>query len=565
VRRAGAFGGAFLSSTLVVAAIVAAATARADPAIRVIDVPAAAVDLWIAYLVLFAAPVAACAGFAFVAGAPCVPSRIWLWTAISAFAALWFARLEPAHQFLSVRPHLSALGVAELGAIAAAAAIATAVSRRSTAALAVLGAAWLALAGLTRAVEPDRRRDTAAARLEQQFPAHHAAGDRSGRVLMIGVDGLDLRAVAWMAARGRLPAIQRLLRGGRFYQHDNRGMLYSAVIWTALYSGHPERDNRIGAFSKWALAGVPAPVAFLPRWGAHAALFTDEVLSRLPIEIAWRPLPVSTADSIYPPLWSIASQAGRRVGAFDPVPHVIVPERLNGFFAVAGDGGYQVHAAGRDAPVTLPYPASRANTEFAGDLEAADVAASLFRTERPDLGIFYTHFVDTAQHLGWDYQAGGHDAAPRADNDLGAGFDASSIRRAYDAADRVVATLVDAFGSDATVLLVSDHGWRYDDYEHFDSPFGMLAMTPAEWTGYGGVADVLAVAPTVLTLLGLPADASMAEAIAPLHARRTAEPYLTSVVRPYATEGPQHERLERLRSLGYLGGVRRPPPKRPSP
>src|SRR5262249_54365950 len=161
-----------------------------------------------------------------------------------------------------------------------------------------------------------------------------------------------------------------------------------------------------------------------------------EFLKRTSDARLWGAIGIETRDSPPPPVWSIASHAGKRVGVFDPVPYSSTPEHLNGFLADADDDGhYGIFWGDRTTPedvedvqVTARDPASIARAR-----ESASLAAMLFRRSRPDLAVYYTHFVDGAQHLGWDYTIGrgffGGDPSPALDDR----FDDTPIRRAYDA------------------------------------------------------------------------------------------------------------------------------------
>jgi len=112
-------------------------------------------------------------------------------------------------------------------------------------------------------------------------------------------------------------------------------------------------------------------------------------------------------------------------------------------------------------------------------------------------------------------------------------FGGSEIARSYEVEDGVLRRLVAAFG-DATVVLVSDHGWSYDDYLHFSDVNGVLAVTPGNPAGNGGVADIGQLAPLVLNRLGI--SPSVHQFIS-------------------AGEPGAKARIERLRSLGYIGSL----------
>jgi Type I phosphodiesterase / nucleotide pyrophosphatase len=526
------------------------AVAILNPVLDVRDLAATGAGSWIGIAILVLLPVAAITLVVRWSGKPVTPDRVALFVAVTLFAFLWFARLEPAHQMVSIHPHLTWLGWCELLLIGASAvaAVATAASAPTVASrivwtLSVLAGSAIVLVMLAFAVEPDRRREAELQSLSSRVPAQAVRSSTSQRVLVIGLDGLDWRTVEWMIRHGRMPALQRLLSNGRYYQHDNRGMGYSAVIWTAIFNGHSAEDNGIGGFAKWQFAGAKEPIGVFPSFGMHGIFFLDEFFRRVPSYGLWRDLSVTTADAPFPPVWAIASHAGKRVGVYDPVPHEAIPERLNGFFVVNDDLGHELFREGAATREVLVTPREQAGGEFADDRDNAEIAAGLLQRERPDLGIFYTHVLDTVQHQEW------------MNTMLDDQFDRTRISRAYDLADTIIARLSNSFGSDASIVVVSDHGWEYSDYEHFTSPFGAVVIAPHERPGYGGTADVLGITPTILSLLNLPADSTMTAAIPPIVAARTRERYADTVRRIFATDHvPDAERRQRLRSLGYVEG-----------
>ena len=125
---------------------------------------------------------------------------------------------------------------------------------------------------------------------------------------------------------------------------------------------------------------------------------------------------------------------------------------------------------------------------------------------------------------------------------------------AYAQVDAELRTLIDAFGGPATVVVVSDHGWEYSEYEHFLSTEGVLIVSGTGATGYGGVADLLSVAPTVLSLLGLPATSGMSPRLADVAPDRGLVPRAdSSLPRNFVLEDiVDPDSRDLLRSLGYL-------------
>ncbi|MEO8682397.1 MAG: alkaline phosphatase family protein [Vicinamibacterales bacterium] len=358
-----------------------------------------------------------------------------------------------------------------------------------------------------------------------------------------------------------LDTIAALLDRGRFFQLDNRGMAISPPIWTALYTGYPPHDNGVGGFTEWHFRGTTSIVAFLPRFGVHPVWMIDMLLEQFNLFQGWQEIEASTRRIKKPPIWTIASASGRRVGIFSPVPYAMAGERVNGFFVWPGpDDDFNVsrqESVGHATQAVVPLPPE--GVAAAGIIDAeertrVETAMRLFAESKPDLGVYYTHFVDSLSHYNWDFRfpagwCGGDPAGT-----LDARFDTTSIARAYLQADAEVLDLIAAFGP-STVILVSDHGWDFNDYEHFLSPNGVLVVANTGAQGYGGVVDLLSVAPTILSLLGVPVAADMQAVIGDLTAGARTADYRGLHQDFIPDKSPlDPNQLELLRSIGYLRG-----------
>jgi hypothetical protein len=112
---------------------------------------------------------------------------------------------------------------------------------------------------------------------------------------------------------------------------------------------------------------------------------------------------------------------------------------------------------------------------------------------------------------------------------------------------------------DADFVVVSDHGWSFDGHLHYGSPDGVLILSgPSFRAGTNlreaGIEDI---APTVLTVLGLPLSEERAGDV--LAAAFAGEPVVSTVptygepvrASPGAEQGGEQQ-VERLRALGYV-------------
>src|SRR5262249_11094583 len=99
------------------------------------------------------------------------------------------------------------------------------------------------------------------------------------------------------------------------------------------------------------------------------------------------------------------------------------------------------------------------------------------------------------------------------------------VEKYYELQDRYIGEIVDAEGPGATIVLVSDHGFKWDptrppnsdrrigkgDAAAWHTPVGVLAMAGPDIRSGGdlGAASVLDITPTALVLFGLPAARDM--------------------------------------------------------
>jgi predicted AlkP superfamily phosphohydrolase/phosphomutase len=181
----------------------------------------------------------------------------------------------------------------------------------------------------------------------------------------------------------------------------------------------------------------------------------------------------------------------------------------------------------------------------------------------PDLVAFYTHFGDGINHLNWKSAAHG-------DGFLISGVSKPALgpARAITKGMRFIDTLLGEYmrvlPRDATLVVVSDHGFDFRGYEHDNSPAGVMIVRgseirPGVFTG----ASLYDVAPTLLQLLGIPAAHDMDGA--PLSIGREGAAFNRELAR-VSTYGSAAEPLEMgqtneeklkeheeyLRALGYV-------------
>lgn len=434
--------------------------------------------------------------------------------------------------------------------------------------------------------------------------------DGSRPVLLLAVDGLEWGVLAPLLATGELPTIAGWIESGQAGLLQSMKPTKSPVIWTTIATGKTPDEHGILDFIRRGDGGAQSLYTRLDRkvpalWNiATAAERSTAVIGW------WMTHPVEPIRGVmFAQTNSLPGQGGARgalwKGAPDlKLPDQVYPEALRPLLA--------------SAVATVNGELDERLVEVFGDLDFSDAplverlwAASrwslradaiyielLNRLLDPpdasfDLVMLYLGGADVLGHRFWRYsQPEAFDHPPSVSELERFG---EVISDYYRFLDSVFAGLAERGASGWDILVVSDHGMQahhpdraFDDASeglgkltsghHFQAPPGVLiatgpdfrhralaaemtALTVSELRTVGGVFDV---APTVLSLLGLPTAADMSgRAMTNLFARPFLDRERPPQVASYDTEqsareavetvdGEESERLEQLRDLGYI-------------
>lgn len=349
----------------------------------------------------------------------------------------------------------------------------------------------------------------------------------NGRLLLLGWDAADWKIAGPLVDRGAMPNLRGLIERGVMADLATLHPVLSPMLWNSIATGHrPDRHGILG-FSE-------------------VDPHTQEVR------------PVSSLSRRCKALWNIATQCGLRVHAVnwfgshpaEPINGICVSDALTS--GIGPSGGLP------PLPPGTVHPAAQADT-FAGlRLGAQEIDAELMalfvprfrevdQTNDPRLGMaakviaetltthvaamqvladddwdlacpYYTG-IDHFCHGFMDFHPPQLDGVPEALFDLYSGV----VAAGYRLHDLLLGALLQRIGPDATVMLVSDHGYHSDHLRRLETPnvpagptthhrdYGVLVMAGPglrkDQRIYG--AGLLDIAPTVLTLLGLPVGADM--------------------------------------------------------
>jgi len=419
------------------------------------------------------------------------------------------------------------------------------------------------------------------------------------KVVVIGVDSFDWRIIDPLIRAGRMPNLAKLTaRGARANLRTLRPIL-SPVIWTSIATGvkparHGIVDFVVTARDTGGLVPVTSAMRLVP------ALWT--LLSRQGIGVSvvgwWATWPAETVrgsivtdrvafqlfeDSIKED-WKSADPAKNR-GKTYPAD---LMEEVRPLIKAPGD------VTDEEVAWFLPggrFPASltdeqrdlldRFRTVIAAGETYHAVALKRFREPDAPLKMIYYEGPDTTSHLFMKYRPPLLPGTSPSDMELFGGI----IDRYYERQDRFIGEIVAAVGDDAGIVMASDHGFKFDTDRPPNSDSTIEQGKAAEWHTPVGMlllagrdvrpgttlaaASVLDVAPTVLTLFGLPVARDMdgqplTEALEPEFLERHPVAWIDSYggIRQAPAEGETVASaddaavIEKLRSLGYIGDDR---------
>lgn len=440
-------------------------------------------------------------------------------------------------------------------------------------------------------------------------PAGSAA---PSRLLLIGIDGLEWSVVLPLIRDGRMPHLEALMRRGSFGRLETLTPTRSPAIWTSVATGRLPEEHGILDFVRDGPDGRKRLYTSAERRTKALWNIFSDAGKRVTVVSWWNTFPAEEVSGVLVAqantLEQMARQGVRKPGGMlRGVDGQVYPSsRQDEMLEITAEVDRELPAVlsgifgeiGRD-----PGRADRVNLDASAWSVRADEStrriALRLAAEEPAPALFAVYFgaTDVVAHRFWRYhepQAFEHPPTADAVAEFG-----NVINDAYANADAVVGELVAALPDDTTVIVISDHGMRahgtsvrFDVTEngqlelqsgaHEDGPAGLIVAAgpgirtfhPAisiretserELTDIGTVVDI---APTVLNLALLPLGRDMhgnvLESILD-------EEFLRSHPATYvethddpewiASRGTDagkvpgtEERLEQLRSLGYIEG-----------
>lgn len=405
------------------------------------------------------------------------------------------------------------------------------------------------------------------------------------RVIVLGIDGIDPRAVAEFGRDGDLPNLARVMREGAYAPLPSDHPMLSPILWTTIATGRTPDAHGIGGFvatenaeggktpvastqrrvrALWNIASEAglsvATVGWWATWPAEAINGTN-VTDRTCFHFLFGEGQSGSGDDD-----GVISPSERRSEILELVrrPVDVNTEELSFFADVSPDE--------LDRPFDFNDDLSHLRWAIATADSYRDIGLHLWRNDRPDLLMLYIEGTDSVSHLFGHLVGSGPLAGELEVQRKQFG---NVVERMYRHADAIVGAFLEVMDENTTLVILSDHGFQlgelHDDpsvtndmrrvSDRFHAEDGILYL-------YGrGVRSnsspnsphLVDITPTVLALLGLPASEEMPgrvldEVLDGIEAPTRIASYETTPQAINSHDRPEvaDEMLAHLEALGYI-------------
>jgi len=352
-------------------------------------------------------------------------------------------------------------------------------------------------------------------------------GNASRKVLLLGWDAADWKVIRPLMDAGKMPNVARLVGNGAAGQIATLHPPLSPMLWTSICTGKRPFKHGIHGFSEPAPDGTGVrPVTNLSRKSKALWNILNQNDLRSVVIGWWPSHPAEPIDGVM-----VSDQYHRAGGPLHedwPLPaHTVHPAHLAGTLA-----NLRVHPDQLVPRMVEPFIPLAKEIDQDKDVRLAvflrtlaecmsihSAATWLLDNQPWDFFAVYYEAIDHFCHVFMKYHPPRQAWIGERDFELYHNV----VSMAYQFHDEMLGDLMKKTGADTTVILMSDHGFHPDHLrptsipdipagpaiEHRD--FGVLAISgPGTKKGellHG--ASVLDVAPTILTLYGLPVGEDM--------------------------------------------------------
>ncbi len=433
-------------------------------------------------------------------------------------------------------------------------------------------------------------------------------------ILLLAVDGLEWDVMIPMLRDYQLPHLRRLMDRGNYGLLRTFEPTMSPVVWTSIATGKTPDKHGIYNFARPGLNPGDPPVLYSNRDRTTKALWNiaNDYGKRVAVVGWWMTFPVEPVNGVMVAQTNTLRQLdinqgkniwkGRLIAGVPGQVHP--PHRRDEMMAILAQTDATLPALIESIFGRFKHPKSLLGERlwsnclwsFRADATYVGIARALLSDDQPyDLMAVYLGGPDVVGHRFWRFRRPElFDHRPTSEQVANFG---RVIEHYYAYVDRVVGELVELAGASARVLVVSDHGMqpinrtaRFDPDDppndvnsahHMSAPPGVIIAAgphlrripsgkptaPWQRSDLMSPASVLDITPTLLALMNIPMGADMQGHVA----EALIEPgflalYPLRVVATHDTQAwlQSHralsgddlglaERIEQLRSLGYIG------------
>jgi len=351
------------------------------------------------------------------------------------------------------------------------------------------------------------------------------------RVLLVGWDGADWMVLNQLIDAGRMPHLARFVENGVMGNLASMMPCLTPMLWTSVATGKTADEHGILGFVEPQADGLGVvPSRSSSRRAKALWNMLDESGLKSGV-VAW-PVsnPAEPISGVYVSERMCDGLADRQE-AIAPVPQGSVhPVTLEAFVSelrlhpcelMPGDLSGMIPAIGSIDLMQDARPAQLARI-FARCASVHAVATAAMEAEPWDFFAVYYDAIDRAGHDFMAYRA------PRMEHVSEQDFEhyRHVVDGVYEFHDAMLGRLMELAGEDTTIILMSDHGFQSGNLRPVQQQqAGIIAAEGAEWHRMLGVfamrgpavkrderiygASLLDIAPTILSLFGLPAGRDM--------------------------------------------------------
>jgi predicted AlkP superfamily phosphohydrolase/phosphomutase/Flp pilus assembly protein TadD len=413
-----------------------------------------------------------------------------------------------------------------------------------------------------------------------------AGRDKPGRVLVLGLDGMDPRAVDLLMSEGKMPNFAKLRKDGAYGRLISSKPLLSPVVWSTIATGKTPDQHGIGHFVAIDdKTGESLPVTSEMRRVKAVWDILSEKQKKVAVVGWWATWPAPKVNGVVVSdhtCYHFLFPQGE-TGASDTANLTHPPEllaRIKPLIRRPGDVTAQEAAPFiqvSPAELSRPFDFDDDVSHFKWALATADsyrrIGLDVWAKDRPDVLMAYTEGTDSVAHL-----FGHLFRAPALSGELALQQKrfGQAVEQMYLYADRLVGEYMAAMDDRTTLVVVSDHGFELGATQDDPSKTRDMRRVSEQFHRLEGIAylygyrvkrarleepKILDVAPTLLALSGVPPAQDMpgrvlTEALdlpVPGPAVASYETGAARVGTAAVDSRANAEIVERLKSLGYIG------------